>query len=212
QGEQNRRLLVTMDGPGGAKRVAGGKGEGGGDGAGKSSAAPAAPTGPAGPAALVASETAPRAREDAERAAGKTDGSPDELAGDSASGDRDAPVAQRPARGAHLTFGSVALGTIALGGAGGFGLLTYWGRKDNAQLSQCTPHCPSTGIDRIQTLYRYADIAGAVGAAALVGAIWIYATSGSPAAEAEAAHPQSALGISLLPASTGGVATLFGSF
>jgi hypothetical protein len=111
-----------------------------------------------------------------------------------------------------LTVGSVALGTIALGGAGGFGLLTYWGRQDNAQLSQCAPHCPSAGIDRIQRLYRYADIAGAVGAAALVGAIWIYATSGSPASEAEAAHPRSALGVSLLPSPTGGAATLFGSF
>jgi hypothetical protein len=176
QGEQNRRLQVTMDGAGG--------------------------------------EAAPPTRADADRAAGKTDGSPDEPHGETetASDEREAPAPQRQARGARLTFGSVALGTIALGGAGGFALLTYWGRKDNAQLSQCAPHCPSTGVDRIQSLYRYADIAGAVGAVALVGAIWIYATSASPAEVPEAAHHQSALGVSLLPSPTGGGAMLFGSF
>ncbi|HEY2903379.1 MAG TPA: hypothetical protein VGL59_22535 [Polyangia bacterium] len=165
---------------------------------------------------------------DAELAAGKTKDKDDDSDGDNA------PVASRkskregasdgatedeapakhpaPPPGLHLSFGSVALATVAAAGGAGFGLLTYWGRKDNAQLSQCSPHCPQASVDHIAKLYREANIAGVVGGVALLGAIIVFATSGPSEPEEATTRRHTALRLGIAPDSAGAVATVAGRF
>jgi hypothetical protein len=117
-----------------------------------------------------------------------------------------------PPPGLHLSFGSVALATIAAAGGAGFGVLTYWGRKDNAQLSQCTPHCPQASVDHIAKLYRTANIAGVVGGVALLGAILVFATSAPSEPEEATARRHTALRLGVTPDRAGAVAMLAGWF
>lgn len=115
--------------------------------------------------------------------------------------------------GRHLSFGSVSLGLIGLGGAGGFGLLTYWGRQDNARLSQCTPNCPQASVDRVAKLYRAANISLGVGAGALLLATWVYAVSGGGSEEAQTPRRTAALRLDVTPLAVGGaVASMSGRF
>jgi hypothetical protein len=73
-----------------------------------------------------------------------------------------------------------------LGGAGVLGvgsgaLLTYWGKKDNDALAQCSPRCAQASVDHIPNLYVAADIAFGAGGVALAVASVLIATSGSSA-------------------------------
>jgi hypothetical protein len=104
------------------------------------------------------------------------------------------------------------LATVAAAGGAGFGLLTYWGRKDNAQLSQCSPHCPQASVDHIAKLYREANIAGVVGGVALLGAIIVFATSGPSEPEEATTRRHTALRLGIAPDSAGAVATVTGRF
>jgi hypothetical protein len=53
-------------------------------------------------------------------------------------------------------------------GLGGYGVLTYWGRSDNAKLADCTPNCSPASVEHIRKLYLAANISLGVGVAALV--------------------------------------------
>ena len=59
-------------------------------------------------------------------------------------------------------------------------LFTYWGRADNTQLSQCSPLCSESAVSHVHKMYLAADVALAVGVAALGGATWAYFRDRAP--------------------------------
>lgn len=102
------------------------------------------------------------------------------------------------------------LGGVGLAGVGGYALLTFWGRKDNQLLGDCTPQCPQSGVDRVKKLYLLANISLGVGAAALVGATYLFIRSRSARQEVAARRPSYA--VDLQPVPSGAVASLRGAF
>ena len=97
--------------------------------------------------------------------------------------------------------GVAALGTGAM--------LTLWGRKDNNNLSECSPNCAGATLSHIKRIYQGADIAIGVGVAALAAAYWSYAfTSGS----GETKGSETALRLDVAPTTSGGFAAVSGRF
>ena len=83
------------------------------------------------------------------------------------------PPAAEPKRlslaGPYTLLGT---GLLALGG---YGVLTYWGRKDNDRLAQCTPNCLQASVDHVHDLYLYGNISLSVGIVAIVtGGAWLF--------------------------------------
>lgn len=91
----------------------------------------------------------------------------------------------------------IATGVLGLGG---YGLLSYWGRKDNDLLAGCSPNCQQSDVDHIHTLYLAADVSLAVGATAVVAGAWMLWRS------------HSTYTIEVHPTGTGGVASVAGQF
>jgi hypothetical protein len=58
-------------------------------------------------------------------------------------------------------------------GVGGWGLLSWWGRKDNELLARCAPDCAQSDVDHIHTLYLAADVSLGVGVTALAAGAWM---------------------------------------
>jgi hypothetical protein len=114
----------------------------------------------------------------------------------------------RPARRTRVA--PWILGGVGLAGVGGYALLTFWGRKDNQLLGDCTPACPQSGLDRVKRLYLLANISLGVGAAALVGATYLFIRSRSASHEV-AAKPAS-YAVDVQPVPSGAVASLRGAF
>jgi hypothetical protein len=75
------------------------------------------------------------------------------------------------------------LTVVGVAGLAGGGLLTYWGRQDNRQLSSCAPSCSPETIHHIRMLYMGADASFVVGGLALGTATLLWLTSGPPARE-----------------------------
>jgi hypothetical protein len=101
----------------------------------------------------------------------------------------------------------VAVGAVGLGGGA---LLTYWGRRDNNELAQCSPSCPASTVNHIRQLYLASDIAlGVGGAAAVVGAAWLIARA---ALSKKAEIKRSAYSLAVQPISSGGLAAVSGAF
>jgi hypothetical protein len=106
---------------------------------------------------------------------------------------------------------SWVLGGISALGAGGFVLLSSWGKKDNDLLQQCAPNCQQASVDRVKQRYLAADVSLGVGAAALSGALLLYALSGSHSERP--AQSASAYSMDVHPTTgTGAVASLKGAF
>lgn len=85
-------------------------------------------------------------------------------------------------------------------GVGGWGLLSWWGRKDNELLARCSPDCAQSDVDHIHTLYLAADVSLGVGVTALVAGTWMIWRS----------HSTYTLEVS--PTGSGAVAGLSGEF
>jgi hypothetical protein len=82
---------------------------------------------------------------------------------------------QVPAARAHRVSslpGFVVIGAGVLG-IGGYGVLSYWGRKDNDLLARCSPDCAKSDVDHIHTLYLAADVSLGVGVTALLVGSWM---------------------------------------
>jgi hypothetical protein len=101
------------------------------------------------------------------------------------------------------------IGGVGVAAIGGAGLLTYWGRKDNASLSACRPNCAVGATDKIKMRYLEADIALGVGVAALGAAYWIHVVTSRPQEEKAS---EEALRFNVLPTSSGGFASVAGRF
>jgi len=96
-----------------------------------------------------------------------------------------------------------------LAGLGAYGAFTYWGRKDNQLLGNCSPNCSPDSVDHIRKLYLGADIAGGIGAAALATSlIWFIASPSSK----EKAPSQASYRFDVQPSPSGGYASVSGSF
>jgi hypothetical protein len=112
-------------------------------------------------------------------------------------------------------FGTYALGVLGLAGVGGYGLLTYWGNKDNQLLDACSPDCKPESLDHIRKLYFAGKVSLGVGIAALAGATILWFTSGS-SDKTEVASSRSDfrsnLRFDVAPTAAGGFAAFSGTF
>jgi hypothetical protein len=100
------------------------------------------------------------------------------------------------------------LGVVGVAGLGAYGAFTYWGKKDNQLLSQCSPNCAPSSLEHIRKLYLVADISLGVGVAALGAATWIALSSGSSKEKpSEAAYV-----VDVTPTRSGAYATVSGKF
>jgi hypothetical protein len=108
-----------------------------------------------------------------------------------------------------LTYVLSGTGVVGLAG---FGLLTYWGRRDADLLAaHCSPSCAPSSADHIHRLYVGADVSLGVGAAALAGAYWAYAHARSGSRREESAA-ETAYVVGVAPTATGAVGTISGTF
>jgi hypothetical protein len=132
--------------------------------------------------------------------------------------------ARLPMRGSAMEASSshwvapTLLGVVGLAGVGGYGLLTYWGRRDNDRLAQCSPDCAQASVDHIRRLYLGADVSLGVGLVALAATTWMVFHS-EPARERTArAEPgrspprPTALELDVRPTTAGAWAAIGGRF
>ncbi len=91
---------------------------------------------------------------------------------------------------------------IGLGAVGvtGYGLLTYWGRQDNAALSACSPNCPRASFEHVRKLYISANVSLGVGGFALASGAYLLWRAWSP------------YRVDVEPTRGGGIASIRGEF
>ena len=131
----------------------------------------------------------------------------------SGAGNADATLVAKPETKSHTSPFTYVLAATGVAGLGGYGLLTYWGRKDNQMLSSCAPSCVQSNTDHIHKLYLGADVALGVGIAALAGSYLVYTlTHNSGNKEEAAAGTETAYRFDLQPSHSGAVATVAGTF
>jgi hypothetical protein len=99
---------------------------------------------------------------------------------------------------------------VGAAGLGAGAVFTLWGRKDNNNLSACSPNCSDATLSHIKRVYQAADIAIGVGVAALAAAYWSYAFSQSSTAESKSS--ETALRLDVAPTTSGGFAAVSGRF
>jgi hypothetical protein len=96
---------------------------------------------------------------------------------------------------------------VGILGVGGYGVLTYLGRKDNqGMVSACPPDCSQSRVTHIRRLYFAADVSLALGVAAIGTSVWLFLTRPSD-------HPRnpSAYTLGLSGAPAGAIATFSGA-
>jgi hypothetical protein len=125
-------------------------------------------------------------------------------------GPSDEPRSSSRARTGGRPVATYLLGGVGLAGVAGYALLTYWGRKDNDMLTQCTPNCSPESVSHVKKLYLGANVSLGVGLAALGTATWLYVRSGRARREEAASHSGLALDVAPLP--TGALASVRGAF
>src|SRR5579859_6934048 len=132
------------------------------------------------------------------------------VASSDTSSNSDTPPSEAPPKRGGPGAMPYVLGAAGLAGVGSFGLLTYWGRKDNNKLAQCAPYCSQDSVDHIRKLYLAADISLGVGIAALgAAATWMIASPGG-ASEERANKPRYVVDVRPTPA--GAFASVSGTF
>jgi len=120
-------------------------------------------------------------------------------------GTSEEPAAAKPRR--ILPWVLTGVGVASLGAGAVF---TLWGRKDNKDLSNCSPNCADATLSHIRKVYQAADIAIGVGVAALAAAYWSYAFSQGSSGESKSS--ETALRLDVAPTSSGGFAAVSGRF
>jgi hypothetical protein len=118
-----------------------------------------------------------------------------------------------PRRGRSFTPTTLILAGGAVLGASGYLLTTYLGNQDADELDACRPTCDPDKVDQIRNYYLAGKISLGLGVAALAGATYFYLTSASDRAPPRAmAATAGGYRVDVLPASSGGMAVLSGSF
>jgi hypothetical protein len=101
------------------------------------------------------------------------------------------------------------IGGAGLLGVGTWGVLTFWGRKDNDALAACAPACSQSSVDHVRNLYLAADVALGVGAAGLATSLVLFMASPS---SKEKPPAQATYRFDVQPTRAGGFATVSGTF
>ena len=158
---------------------------------------------------LAAAEpaAADQAKEEGDESSDKSSSS-----GGGDSGNADATLVAKTEAKSHTSGFTYVLAATGLVGVGGYGLLTYWGRKDNQMLSSCAPACINQNTDHIHKLYLGADVSLGVGIAALAGSYLVYTLTHNSGNKEEAAGTETAYRFDLQPTQSGAVASVAGRF
>jgi hypothetical protein len=110
-----------------------------------------------------------------------------------------APTSRSPSAWTYVFAGT---GVVAFGSGA---LFTYWGRKDNQKLGDCSPMCMANSVDHIKKLYVAADVAYGVGVAAIgASVVALIVSRGEPA--------PSEYGVGVVPTKAGAVTSFSGRF
>ncbi len=117
------------------------------------------------------------------------------------------PDATTPRAAGHTGL-AWTLGALGVAGAGGFGLLTYWGRTDNAMLTSCAPTCSAANVRHVRDLYWAADASLGVSVVSLAVSTWLFARATGSSERA----PPDALSFDVRATRAGGVAAMSGRF
>jgi len=189
QGQRNRFITANIGKPGSRGAVAADE-----------SAVPASEE-------QVARLPVARPRVKMEASADKKPAAEAEAAAESTPAESTSEEAAAPKHHRILPWVLTGVGVASLGAAA---VLTTWGRKDNNNLSACSPNCADATLSHIKTVYKGADIAIGVGVAALAAAYWSYAYAQS--APAESKSSETALRLDVAPTSSGGFAAVSGRF
>jgi hypothetical protein len=115
-------------------------------------------------------------------------------------------------RGMRFTAPTYVMAAVGALGISGYGVMNYWGNRDNQRLDSCRPDCNPARVNRIRRLYQGALISLGVGAVALAGATYLYFTSDSPSRSAEVAANLPRYRLDVQPTASGSLATWAGSF
>jgi hypothetical protein len=116
-----------------------------------------------------------------------------------------------PAAPGKSRVGAYLLGGLGLVGLGGWGMFTYWARRDNVELDTCAPDCPVEAVNHIKRMYLFADISVGVGIAALALSTWRFVAAGrSPTREVATRRRPYVLDVAAAP--SGAMATVSGGF
>jgi hypothetical protein len=108
--------------------------------------------------------------------------------------------------GSVLPYLFTGLGVAALGAGAA---LTYWGIKDNDKMkNECSPNCAPATVQHVKTLYLASDIALGVGVASLAAAFWTHMAN----RHSEEKGTEEALRINVAPTTSGGFASVSGTF
>jgi hypothetical protein len=120
-------------------------------------------------------------------------------------------IAEPPPR--HSVVAPVLIGLAGAAGLGGYGVLTYWGRRDNDRLGQCSPDCAPASVQHIRRLYLAADVSLGVGLVALATTTWLALRPDAPPERTARGAPALArTQLQLSPTSSGGWASIAGRF
>ncbi len=105
------------------------------------------------------------------------------------------PTSKKPSAWTYVFAGTgvAAFGTGAL--------LTYWGRKDNQKLGDCTPMCMTNSVDHVKKLYLASDIAYGVGIAAIGASVLALVAGRGDAVTSE-------YGVAVVPTKSGAVTSV----
>jgi hypothetical protein len=122
------------------------------------------------------------------------------------------PSSARPTR-SRGSVPAYILSGVGVAGVAGYALLTYWGRKDNDMLAQCTPNCSPGSVSHVKNLYLGANVSLGVGVAALGTATWLYLRSGKGREQVAGnkARP-SGYAVDVSPVRAGALASVRGAF
>jgi hypothetical protein len=109
-------------------------------------------------------------------------------------------------------LGPYLLGGLGLVGLTGYGLFTYWGKKDDDLLKAgCSPNCDQRSVDHVDKMYLIGKVSLGVGVAALgAAATWVIVRSFS--SDKEVASRGSGYALDVQPTRAGALATVSGSF
>jgi hypothetical protein len=110
----------------------------------------------------------------------------------------------------HRRILPLVLTGVGVASLGAGAVFTLWGRKDNTNLSNCSPDCSAATLSHIKRVYQTADIAIGVGVAALAAAYWSYAFSQGSSGESKSS--ETALRLDVAPTTSGGFAAVSGRF
>jgi hypothetical protein len=122
----------------------------------------------------------------------------------------DVTTEAQPKKGGRSALPFV-IGGVGLASIGAGALMTYWGNRDNAAMSSCSPNCVPADVLHIRQLYLASDITLAAGAAALGLATVLFFVKGSPRDE-RPARTAYAVDVGPAPAGAGAFASVKGAF